>query len=248
MTLRERLTIWARLLVLQAAWSYRRMQTCGWLWIAEPIARRQRGQAATLLSRSVVQFNTHSLLAPLLLGAAVGALSRTEPDTEAAKGYLVRWMGTFGALGDMWYWQTLAWHFAWSTIAAYWLGGGLGVLVVAVVWLLAEIAIRIYWFERGLRQPEAIGIAVRRLASPRLRVNVSRIAVLLLAPMAGMAFGQARVTAGTAPDAEFIGLVSAVVAVLLGTRTRFRSVILWLPVAAGLIYGLWSKNLFLPLD
>lgn len=237
LTLHERLTLWARLLVLQATWSYRRMQTCGWLWVAEPIARRG-GDAAALLRRAVVQFNTHALLAPLLLGAAIDALGRD--DSEGAKAVLVRWMGTFGALGDMWYWQTLAWHFTWLSGLAWLLAGGPGVLALACIWTGGEILLRIFWFERGLRSPQAIAQAVKRLTSPRLRARLSSAAVLCLAPVAGAGFAAARDTAGTAADADIVTAIAAGLAVTVATRTRFRSVVLWLPFLVGLTYGLWT--------
>lgn len=241
MTWRERLTIWLRLLVLQAAWSYRRMQTLGWLWVAEPVANR-RGQPAQILSASVIQFNTHSMLAPLLLGAAVSALDREQPDSEAAKAVLVRWMGTFGALGDMLYWQALAWNVVAITALAYLVAGPWGVLIMSSGGVCLEVAVRIFLFERGRTRPQAIANAMRRLATPKLRERLSGIAVLAMAPLAGVIFGHARAAAELTPELEWVAAFGAVIAAGLAVFTRFRSSVIWLPASLGLVYGLLLNN------
>lgn len=215
------------------------MQTLGWLWIAEPVAKR-RGQPAQLLSNSVTQFNTHSLLAPLLLGAAINALDQDKPDCQAAKDVLVRWMGAFGALGDMFYWQALAWNAVAITALAYLLAGPWGVMLTSAGGVCLEIGVRVFLFERGRTRPQAIANAVRWLATPKLRERLSSLAILAMAPLCGVIFSKARSTCELTPqlELEWLAALGAVIAVGLALLTRFRSSVIWLPASLGLIYGL----------
>lgn len=230
---------WLALLVLQASWSYRRMQTIGWLMVIWPfVAARTREHQADHLSRLVVHFNTHPLLAPLVMGAALEAYNRNEPDFTLAKDRLVRWMGTFGALGDVLYWQVWHWNSVGLAVCAYALAGTGGLSFWAAVLVVAEITARVALFELGRREPDRVPSAIMRLADPKLRSRLKQSGLALIALAAGFSFAQVYRHTQAPWVLEAVGLATALVAVAIATRTRFRSVVLWLPPAVCLILDL----------
>ncbi len=235
--LNVRVSVWFRLLLLQAGWSYRRMQTVGWLLAARPIVRwKHQAGEARVLDQLVVHFNTHSLLAPLLIGAALREVVDGN-DPELAKGHLVRWMGTFGALGDMVYWQAMMWNLSWLAVVAWLLGGAGGVAVLAAAWILIEISIRILLFELGFRNPARIAEWTRRLAPPSIRRRFNTLGTYGMAFAAGAAFALGQPGA-SGPWLDVAATFGAIAAVPIAVRTRFRSIVFILPVTAAILAGL----------
>lgn len=246
--LRRHLRAWFWLMLLQTTWSYRRMQTIGWLQIARPWVERIRvDSAARLLGRLVVHFNTHPLLAPLLVGAAIHELRTSNPATvsleeahqrtEAAAGRLVRWMGTFGALGDMLYWRGLMWNVGWAGVISYAAFGVPGLAAFALLWFMAELGVRIYLFEAGLHHPGRIERVLKQLAAPERRRRLNRTGLGGIAVAGGFTFGLLlrRYGLDLDPSLHVAGILGGALALLVATRTRFRGVVLWMPPMAGWI-------------
>lgn len=233
---------WLALLLLQATWSYRRLQSLGWIAVVRPAAQwADPVRSGALLGKLAIHFNTHPLLAPLLMGAALSELHPgRDPDetAEAMNRRLVRWMGTFGAIGDMLYWRALQWNLAWLAVVAWIVAGVPGVAFLAGLWFSAEVVGRITLFEIGLRRPDDIAVLTQRLAGHSLRLRLQQLALVGTCLAGGFAFGTLREfgPAGTLP--ELVGLLGAGLGLWLAVRTRLRSAVLWLPVLLAMLVHL----------
>jgi PTS system mannose-specific IID component len=125
--------------LLQASWTYERMQGVGIgfasLPLLEPL-RNDPGRHLGAVTRSSEYFNAHPYLAPI----AVGAAARAELDGAAApaiqrlKSVLA---GPLGGLGDQLFWAGLVPGTTAAMIVGVALGGGLWVVVIGVLLYVA---------------------------------------------------------------------------------------------------------------
>lgn len=107
---REFLAVFRRSLLIQASWSYERMQALGFGYAIEPVLRKLYPNKEEYEERVRVHsdyFNTQPYFASFILGAAIRlehdrAARRTpSADVVAMKSAL---MGPLGALGDSFFW------------------------------------------------------------------------------------------------------------------------------------------------
>lgn len=151
-----------RLLVLQASWTYERMQGIGVGFASLPLLEPLRGEPAryrAAVARAVEYFNAH----PYLAGVAVGAAARGELD--GADGTEIRRLrttlaGPLGALGDQLFWIGVVPAVVGALLLGVALGGGvLPVGVGLVLYLGVRLAITAW----GLRLGLASGLDVGRV-------------------------------------------------------------------------------------
>lgn len=232
--LSTRFRIWLRLLLLQSTWSYRRMQTCGWLWAAMPGLSGSERRRADLLRQASTHFNTHPMLAPLIVGAALSELHRDPPDPDAAREHLTRWMGTFGALGDMLYWQGLSWCFAGASVLLWLAGGTHAVLALAAAWLVGEGWLRWWLLNRGIDQPENIAETMKLLAKPRIRRGLNNTGLATGLFGAGILVGQLATAEQDPLIATLLVATAALAGAWIGSRSLMRSAPIWFVLASGL--------------
>ncbi len=237
-----------RTFLFQAAWNYDRMQSLGFAFAALPSLRSTHREPEALhaaVRRQLDYFNTHPYLAPALVGASLAleeevSAGRRRP--EAVASFKNGIMGSYGAIGDSFFWSALR-PFG-ATVAVLLLLAGTGIygpiLFVAGFGLVA-LAIRVYGFFVGV----AVGPeVVARLA----RLDFSggtRGLKIASAAAAGMA---AALWAARSPS-PFPGISAGAVAfplvvVLAGGARRGVSPA-WLAVVAALVvlvgrgWGTW---------
>lgn len=176
-----------RLLGIQAAWNYERMQGTGMGHAAEPVLRAafpgDPARYRETLGRASGFFNAN----PYLAAAAVGAEARAEadgvpgPQVERLRTALC---GPLGSLGDRLFWTGLVPALASAAVAGVALGLGwwpvLGFLVVhnAIRFLLGPWLLHLGW-NHGVQ----VGAAILRSPLPR----ASALAGYLAAFLGGMA-------------------------------------------------------------
>ena len=172
-----------RLLGIQAAWNYERMQGTGMGHAAEPVLRAAFPDDAAryreTLARASAFFNAN----PYLAAAAVGAEARAEvdgvpgPQVERLRTALC---GPLGSLGDRLFWTGLVPALASTTVAGVALGLGwwpvLGFLIVhnVIRLLLGPWLLRLGW-EHGVQ----VGGAILRSPLPQASVLAGHLAALL---------------------------------------------------------------------
>lgn len=222
----------ARLLALQAAWNYERMQGIGMGWAAVPLlgdlraSDAARHTAATV--RSAEFFNGHPYLAGLALGAAVRA------EYDGATGEQVQRLrtavgGPLGALGDQLFWAGLLPGLAGCAILGVTLGlPGLAVGGLLVTWNGIRLATTLWGLRTGLREGPLVARAIRDSWLTDAAQRVGRLAGLAVG--AAIPAAAAWLLGGLTGPAGLTALAVGAVGVLLA---RIRPA--WF---TGLRYGL----------
>lgn len=175
---------------LQSAWNYDRMQHMGFALAMLPGLRRfHAGNPAALstaATRHLEYFNTHSYLAPTLIGAALNlegevAANRRRPDEVTSFKNSI--MGSYGAIGDSFFWAALRPFGAVIAVAMVLLGaGGWGPAAFVIGFDLIAFTLRTWGFFAGVRLGPTV---VARLA----RVDFStstRVVKIASAVVAGL--------------------------------------------------------------
>lgn len=102
-----------RSFLIQAAWNYERMQNLGFCFAISPALKQIYGDPqvrAAAIRRHLEFFNTHPFLAAVLVGISANleeAASRGEANPLSAGSVKTRLMGTYGAIGDSFFWNTM---------------------------------------------------------------------------------------------------------------------------------------------
>ncbi len=107
------LAVFCRSLLLQASWSFERMQSLGFAYAIEPVLKKlysDKAEYEARLKLHMSYFNTQPYLASFILGASVrleqdrASGHNTSADVAGLKSSL---MAPLGALGDSFFWGSL---------------------------------------------------------------------------------------------------------------------------------------------
>lgn len=173
-----------RLLAVQAAWTYERMNGIGVGHAAAPLLRRlyhERPAAdrRAAVARSAEYFNSHPYLAGVAVGAVVQAESEGVPGPEIVR-LRVALSGPLGSLGD---------QLVWAGQVPFLIGGALAALPW-VGWWAVLVAVLVHnglrWYltgwglDLGLAHGTGVGAALRRSALPRLAAGAQRAAAFAI--------------------------------------------------------------------
>jgi PTS system mannose-specific IID component len=180
-----------RLLALQGAWDYERLQGIGMGWAAEPLlaglrtADPARHRGAT--GRSAESFNGH----PYLAGVALGATVRAEYDglpPEQVQRLRVALGGPLGALGDQLFWAGLLPALVGAAILGVTLGvPGLALGGLLVAWNAIRLATTAWGLGTGLREGVTVGRALRESWLNDAAQRIGRLAGLFVGAAVPMA-------------------------------------------------------------
>jgi mannose/fructose/N-acetylgalactosamine-specific phosphotransferase system component IID len=102
-----------RSLFMQAAWNYERMQNLGFCFAITPALKEiydDPQDQADAIKRHLEFFNTHPFLAAILVGISANleeAACQGEASLTSAGSVKTRLMGTYGAIGDTFFWSTM---------------------------------------------------------------------------------------------------------------------------------------------
>lgn len=179
-----------RLLVVQASWTYERMQGVGIGFASVPLLRgiSDPARRAAAQARATEYFNAH----PYLDGIAVGAAARAELDGVAPatiQRLKTALAGPLGSLGDQLFWIGILPAVAGGVLLAVAAGAGVAAVAVGVA---AYLAIRLYVTIWGARLGLDAGLGVAAaLKASRLPDQVRRVGLL-----AGLVVGVAVPVAG----------------------------------------------------
>lgn len=177
----SRARVFARQFLLQAGWNYDRMQHIGVAFALLPelvrIHRRPEAVRAAVL-RHLDYFNTQPYMAGPLLGATlrleeeVAAGTRAPEDVSSFKASI---MGSYGAIGDSFFWAALRPLGGVIAIALVLLHAGpLGALVFVVAYDAVAISLRSWGFFTGAAIGPTVVAKLARLdfatATRRLKI------------------------------------------------------------------------------
>ena len=180
-----RLRAFVRLLSVQGAWSYERMQGVGMGYAAEPLLRDLRDADPTRHADAVVRsaefFNSHPYLAGLALGASIRAEYEQVPGEQISR-LRTALCGPLGALGDQLFWSGVLPGLVGFALAGIGLGGGVwGVLVFVVVYNALRLFTGYWALGAGLASGLKVGHTIAQSWLPR--------AARAVGPVAGFAVG-----------------------------------------------------------
>jgi mannose/fructose/N-acetylgalactosamine-specific phosphotransferase system component IID len=242
LTVRGRV-LW-RLLGLQAAWSYERMQGVGFGHAVEPLLRDlfrdQPDRYRAALARAAGFYNAN----PYLAAAAVGAEARAEAEAvEAPQIERLRTAlsGPLGALGDRLFWTGLVPAMVSALVVAVaWGAGVAAVITLLVVHNAVRLAMGAWLLELGWRHGLRVGAALQQSGLARASTVATHAAAGIGAaalPVAGswLLMGVSRT--------ELIGVGAFVAgAMILGWLfwPRVTAVTLTLAAGAGVLLWQWG--------
>jgi PTS system mannose-specific IID component len=230
-----------RLLAVQAAWNYERMQGVGIAWaslpLLAPLAAKDAGRHREAVARSGEFFNANPSLAGVALGAAARAEHDGLPGAQVAR-LRTALCGPLGALGDQLFWMGLVPGLAAATLALLALGAGWWVAPL-LAGVFAAIRLGVGWWalgfgwEHGLR----VGGAVQRSWLPKAVELAGRAAAVV----AGIAVPLAAWwLLGPVPGSRRLwAIVLALVFFRLASRLRGRAGVVDLTVGVMLLTILW---------
>lgn len=176
-----------RALLLQAAWNFERMQHLGFCFALLPLLRRLHPEPGSpehreALRRHLEFFNTHPVMAAAILG--VVARLEAEGQGSAARSCKMSLMGSYGAIGDSFFWGALrpAAGIVGAAVGLFWAGAGLpggaaaaaavGPAVALALYNVPQLWLRAFGVFAGARLGLKVVEAIRRFGFPELTVQV----------------------------------------------------------------------------
>ncbi len=181
--------MFGRALLIQASWSYDRMQSLGFGYAMEPALRKlypDEAEYETRLRVHLDYFNTQPSFASFLLGAAVGleqerATGRNPAaDPASLKTSL---MAPLGALGDSFFWGALRPFAAVAAVAVYLLGSWWAPILFLVLYNVWHLGFRWGMLLWGFRSR---GDAVALMSRYRFTAITRRFKMLSLGMLGGL--------------------------------------------------------------
>jgi len=181
--------VFGRALLIQASWSYERMQSIGFAYAIEPVLKRLYPDPAEYESRlrlHLEYFNTQPYLASYILGAAV----RMEEDRATGRnmsgdvaGLKTALMAPLGALGDSFFWGALKPLAAGVSVALLMTGYWWAPLLFLVFYNIWHVGLRAGMLIWGYRSG---GDAVALMTRHSLMKTAKRFKLITLAVLGGI--------------------------------------------------------------
>lgn len=223
-----RVRVFLRAFLLQAGWNYDRMQHLGFAFALLPALRRIHAPGAALnaaVSRHLEYFNTHPYMAAALIGASIPLevqVARGERRPDEVTSFKNGIMGSYGAIGDSFFWAALKPLGAVAAVALILAGAGaFGPLAFVLGYDSVALTVRSYAFFKGAVMGPIVVARLARLdfmgATRRIKIAAAALAGLTVAlwggwfersgpamplpegwPVAAIAFPIAVLLAGTA--------------------------------------------------
>lgn len=225
-----RTRVFLRAFLLQAGWNYDRMQHLGFAFAMLPALRSLHASGDALkaaVQRHLEYFNTHPYLATALIGASVNleeqvaaGVRRPDEVTSFKNGI----MGSYGAIGDSFFWAALKPFGGVAAVAMILAGaGGFGPVAFVVGYDAVALAVRAYGFFGGASAGPMIVAKLARLdfagATRRIKILSAALAGLSTALWAAW-FAQSGPDLPLPDVLPETGLAFVVSVVLAGTARR----------------------------
>jgi PTS system mannose-specific IID component len=195
--LSRRSRVWAtlRLLFLQGAWNFERLQNLGFAWCVEGALRElypDTGERRAALKRHLELFNTHPYMAGYVVGAALRAEAEAPSALQAADAVTALKMGlspALAAVGDSFFWATLRPAAGMMAVAWLWLAPHPWHLAAPLVFLTAYnlpgLWLRLHSLEMGWQEGDRVALHVAALRLPALTEGMRMAALMLAGALAG---------------------------------------------------------------
>lgn len=184
--------VFLRSFLIQASWSFDRMQSLGFAFAIEPALRKlypDREEYRSRLNVHMEYFNTQPYLASFILGAAVrieeerASGRNTGADVSALKNAL---MAPLGAMGDSFFWGALKPLAALISVALLFAGVWWGPLVFVAVYNFWHLRLRAEVLLWGYRNAGDVVMLISRYSFTRMARFFKAMALAVLGGTLGM--------------------------------------------------------------
>jgi len=185
-----------RTFLLQAGWNYDRMQHLGFAFALLPALRRIHPSGKPLeaaVSRHLEYFNTHPYMAAALIGASIPLeeqVARGERRPDEVTSFKNGIMGSYGAIGDSFFWAALKPLGGVAAVALVLAGaGGFGPLAFVLGYDAVALSVRSFGFFKGAALGPIVVAKLARLdfmgATRRIKIAAAALAGLTAALWTG---------------------------------------------------------------
>lgn len=208
--------VWLRQFLLQGCWNYEGMQNVGFAYSMLPALRDRYGgrpeELLKALKRHLEFFNTHPVMAGVILGAALRLEERVaagEADPRAIGTFKVGLMGSLGAIGDSFFWGALKPMASVAGAILALVHPLLGIGALLLLYNASHLALRLRGFRAGVEGEES---AVRFLRDAGLTAKTAdrkMIAAVLGGAYAGVVGSRTAVLFGGLAEGVAIFLIAA---------------------------------------
>ena len=225
-----RVHVFLRTFLVQSGWNYDRMQHLGFAFAMLPALRHIHTGSEPLKAaaqRHLEYFNTHPYLAPTLIGASIPLeqeVSRGARRPDEVTLFKNGIMGSYGAIGDSFFWAALKPLGGVVAVALILSGaGGFGPLVFVVGYDAIALAVRAYGFFVGAALGPIVVAKLARLdfmgATRRIKIAAAAIAGLTVALWAGW-FGRSGPRLPLPDEWPLAAIAFPIAVALAGTARR----------------------------
>jgi len=192
---RARVGATLRLLFLQAAWNFERLQNLGFAWCVDGALRElypDPAERRAAQKRHLELFNTNPYMAGYVVGAALRAEAESADPAQGAAAVSALKLGlspALAALGDSFFWASLRPAAGIMAVAWLWLAPHpwhLGApLVFLVAYNLPGLWLRLHSLEMGWQEGDRVAVHVAALRLPALTEGLRMAALMLAGALAG---------------------------------------------------------------
>ena len=178
--------IFLRSFFIQTTLNFRRMQNLGFTMAITPLIRElelQPKNSEKMLTRHLQLFNTNPYLSASVIGSVVRLEEEQKDNDDDSDVLLIKqsMMGSYAALGDIFFWGALRPFAAITAVVLSYMGLMLAPVAFLLIYTPAHVWIRLNGFIEGYRGGKKGFEFIRSLDLPSVSVKIRWVALFVLA-------------------------------------------------------------------
>lgn len=178
--------IFLRSFFIQTTLNFRRMQNLGFTMAITPLIRElelQPENSEKMLTRHLQLFNTNPYLSASVIGSVVRLEEEQKDNDDDSDVLLIKqsMMGSYAALGDIFFWGALRPFAAITAVVLSYMGLMLAPVAFLLIYTPAHVWIRLNGFIEGYRGGKKGFEFIRSLDLPSVSVKIRWVALFVLA-------------------------------------------------------------------
>jgi len=205
-----------RSFLIQGTWNFERMQNLGFCYAIMPALTHLYGKgekAKESIKRHLEFFNTHPYMAAPVIGAAVNMeeeVAQGKMNGEDVNTFKAGVMGSYGAIGDSFFWGALKPFAALIAVFASLMDQIFSPLIFLLLYNISHLRLRVTGFYMGYEQGVGVIDGMKRFNFPNLMKRIKTLTVMSSGALLA-------VYVSIKPESGFgqYGLIGALVAVVL---------------------------------